>query len=118
MDSDWCTVCGKHVETPGQLYCNSVCRKKDQKSTYTHGPSPTHYSLVSLVEPFSNSLVGLRYHVNYHASKESSLKFESPFHLKLYKKSTAFRPVELHLFALHKKTPSIRSNGYLKGIVQ
>ncbi|RKP07296.1 hypothetical protein THASP1DRAFT_30882 [Thamnocephalis sphaerospora] len=29
MDNDWCTICDKHVDVPGKLYCSQACRERD-----------------------------------------------------------------------------------------
>ncbi|KAK9760126.1 hypothetical protein K7432_016164 [Basidiobolus ranarum] len=121
MDSDWCTVCGKHVETSGQLYCNQTCRQKDQQSDLIVYEKHDGATPVPLIERFSCPLKQqhLRYHIEYHASKEHSPpKVGYPFHLKLYKKSTAFRPVDLRLLSLTKKYPSIQSGRPLLTVAQ
>ncbi|ORX82491.1 hypothetical protein K493DRAFT_91621 [Basidiobolus meristosporus CBS 931.73] len=33
MDSDWCIVCDKHLNSLGGLYCSEICRRKEQQSS-------------------------------------------------------------------------------------
>ncbi|KAI9594974.1 hypothetical protein BDF19DRAFT_88050 [Syncephalis fuscata] len=65
MDNDWCTVCDKHVDVPGKLYCSQACRDSDigdaQSENGWHTDCSTRYgssvSLASSVDS-THSLMG------------------------------------------------------------
>ncbi|KAI8052836.1 hypothetical protein BDF22DRAFT_655552 [Syncephalis plumigaleata] len=66
MDNDWCTVCDKHVDVPGKLYCSQACRDSDIGDAYSengwHTDCSTRYgssvSLASSIDSSHSSLAG------------------------------------------------------------
>ncbi|ORY01474.1 hypothetical protein K493DRAFT_312428 [Basidiobolus meristosporus CBS 931.73] len=120
MDSDWCTVCGKHVEVSGQLYCDLSCRQKDQQSNFVDPESPGVSPTASLMAyPSEQPPPPSRYPFECHSPNEAfPTQLGYPYHLKLYKKSTAFLPVDQRLFSLVKRYPPIRPGRRLLTVAQ
>ncbi|ORX92720.1 hypothetical protein K493DRAFT_41399 [Basidiobolus meristosporus CBS 931.73] len=71
MDSDWCIVCDKHLNSLGGLYCSEICRRKEQQSSTV----PVKFSNPSYV------------------SKDLLSREQFPYTIKLHKRSTCYRPL-------------------------
>ncbi|KAK9722705.1 hypothetical protein K7432_002464 [Basidiobolus ranarum] len=102
MDSDWCTFCGKHVETSGLLYCGEICRQKDRIAGSTlaikANTAKPIINTLSATATFSNSSLKSKLQATFtngklNVSDSKSTINEIPFTLKLHKKNNAILPI-------------------------
>ncbi|KAK9722704.1 hypothetical protein K7432_002463 [Basidiobolus ranarum] len=93
MDSDWCTFCGKHVETSGHLYCSDICHHKDRISGSTD-----HIRSLNITSGAGTTLSNRRI-------ATVTPVDEPPFTLRLHKRNNSVLPI------MPKGYPTIRRSG-------
>ncbi|KAK9720529.1 hypothetical protein K7432_004109 [Basidiobolus ranarum] len=82
MDSDWCIVCDKHLNSLDGLYCSEVCCRKEQ--------------LKSSVVPVKSSHLSC-------GQQELPSREQFPYTIKFHKRSTCYQPL------FPKRYPPVRT---------
>ncbi|KAK9767958.1 hypothetical protein K7432_001773 [Basidiobolus ranarum] len=72
MDSDWCIVCDKHLNSLGGLYCSEACRHKEQ---------------------LKSSAISVNLSTSSGAQVKLLSKEQFPYTIKFHKRSTCYRPL-------------------------
>ncbi|ORX88176.1 hypothetical protein K493DRAFT_319557 [Basidiobolus meristosporus CBS 931.73] len=72
MDSDWCIVCDKHLNSMGGLYCSEACRHKEQLKDSANSVNFGTPSYSHVKQPANDLL---------------------PFTIKFHKRTTCYRPI-------------------------